>query len=147
MNWTIEDDCTHMDWPLASDVMAAVGWPRREPADIQQAFENSFAAVAVYHEGRLIAYGRTISDGVYQAAIYDVVVHPDWQHRGIGRQIVERLLQKVERCNVILYATPGKEEFYAKLGFGKMKTGMAKFLNVDRMERLGFVERTQTNDH
>lgn len=143
MDYTIQNNCMHIDWEAARDVLLAVGWPHREPLDIQKAFENSFAAISVYQKDKLIGFGRAISDGVLQAAIYDVVVLPDYQRHGIGEKIVEGLLQKVGHCNVILYASPGKDGFYSKLGFRKMKTGMARFLNLERMESLGFVEPAQ----
>jgi hypothetical protein len=38
-------------------------------------------------------------------------------------------------CNVILYASPGKEDFYRKLGLRRMKTGMARFQNPGAMAR------------
>ena len=140
MDCMIRDTCDHVDWEAVRDTFLAVGWPKREALDIEKAFKNSFAVAFVYENDRLIGFGRAISDGVLQAAIYDVVVHPDYQKHGIGRQIVERLLPKIAQCNVILYASPGKEDFYSKLGFRKMKTGMARFLNLERMESMGFIE-------
>jgi hypothetical protein len=41
---------------------------------------------------------------------------------------------------IILYANPGKEGFYRKLGFGRMLTAMAKFENQERAIRTGLVE-------
>jgi ribosomal protein S18 acetylase RimI-like enzyme len=140
VNYVIQDTCDHIDWQTVCDIFLAVGWPRRETLDIQKAFESSFAVAFVIENDKLVGFGRAISDGVLQAAIYDVVVHPDYQKRGIGWQIVERLLPRIAQCNVILYASPGKENFYSKLGFRKMKTGMARFVNLERMESLGFIE-------
>ena len=40
----------------------------------------------------------------------------------------------------MLYASPGKEKFYEKLNFRKMKTGMALFLNTEKMQMKGFIE-------
>jgi len=42
--------------------------------------------------------------------------------------------------NVILFASPGKEDFYRKLGLRKMKTGMALFKKPDEMKEKGFTE-------
>jgi ribosomal protein S18 acetylase RimI-like enzyme len=136
----IQDTCAHVDWEAVRNTFLAVGWPKRETLDIQKAFENSFAVAFVYENKKLIGFGRAISDGVLQAAIYDVVVHPEYQKRGIGRRIVERLLPQIAQCNVILYASPGKGDFYSRLGFRKMKTGMARFVNLERMESMGFIE-------
>jgi hypothetical protein len=49
-------------------------------------------------------------------------------------------LNRLPPCNVILYASPGKEGFYEKHGLRKMKTGMARFTNADRMKTRGFTE-------
>lgn len=87
----------------------------------------------------MIGFGRAISDGAYQAAIYDIVVVPPYRNRGIGRTIMETILRKVSHCNIMLYANPGKEGFYTKLGFRLMKTGLALFLNPVRMEQRGFI--------
>jgi len=81
----------------------------------------------------MIGFGRAISDGAYQAAVYDVAVVPEFQKMGIGKIIMEKILERLSGCNVILYAAPGKEDFYLKLGLRKMKTGMALFRNPEKM--------------
>ena len=111
-----------------------------EPDVHRKAFEASHTTVFVYHAGRLIGFGRAISDGAYQAAIYDCAVLPEFQGKGIGKIILKSILSRISNCNVILYATPGKEGFYQKLGFRKMKTGMAHFKKSESMKERGFTE-------
>lgn len=53
---------------------------------------------------------------------------------------MKHILSNVPDCNVILYASPGKEDFYATLQFRKMKTGMALFKNPVAMADKGFTE-------
>jgi len=96
--------------------------------------------VFVFHAETLVGFGRALSDGEYQAAIYDVAVHPAAQGNGIGKLIIQSILKRIPNCNVILYASPGKEGFYQKLGFRKMKTGMALFKNSTGMATKGFTE-------
>ena len=105
----------------------------------QQAFQCSFAVVFVFHDDRMVGFGRALSDGAYQAAIYDFVVIPDYQGKGIGQTILKRLCRKIAHCNVILYANPGREGFYAKAGFCMLKTGMGRFLNPQKMEEKGIL--------
>ncbi len=69
---------------------------------------------------------RAISDGEYQAAIYDLVILPEFQGKGVGRQIITELHKRIPVETIILYAVPGKEPFYEKLGYSKMLTAMAK---------------------
>jgi ribosomal protein S18 acetylase RimI-like enzyme len=88
----------------------------------------------------LIGFGRVISDGVYQAAIYDVAVLPEYQGKHVGSTIIKSIIKKIPYCNFILYASPGKEKFYEKMNFKKMKTGMALFNDVEKMQSKGFTK-------
>jgi ribosomal protein S18 acetylase RimI-like enzyme len=96
--------------------------------------------VFVYDDLQLIGFGRAISDGFIQAAIYDVAVLPSYQGHNIGRQIIDKIIESLPGCNFILYAAPGKERFYEKLNFRRMKTAMALFVNHETMTNRGFTE-------
>jgi len=63
-----------------------------------------------------------------------------WQGKGIGKKIIQTIVENIPNCNFILYASPGKEKFYEKENFKRMKTGMAFFINGERMQRNGFTE-------
>lgn len=140
MNIEIKLDCQGVDWKLISSTLKKVGMAHYEPDLHRRAFTASHTTVFAYHEQQLIGFGRAISDGVYQASVYDCVVLPEYQGKGIGRTIMEHILSGVSPCNVILYASPGKEGFYQTLGFRKMKTGMALFTKVESMREKGFTE-------
>lgn len=140
MNLSLRDSCKETDWPIVVWILKSGGMSHYTPEIHQRAFENSHAAVFAFDGETLIGFGRVISDGTYQAGMYDVAVDPEYQGRGIGAVIVKALLEKVKGCNVILYASPGKEQFYGKQGFRKMKTGMAIFLEPTRMAENGFTE-------
>ncbi|MGD0168862.1 MAG: GNAT family N-acetyltransferase [Smithella sp.] len=138
-------DCSETDWKAVSETLKRVGMAYEEPDVHKRAFEASHTTVFVYLADRragrrMIGFGRAISDGAYQAAVYDVAVVPEFQKMGIGGIIMEKILERLSGCNVILYARPGKEEFYRKLGLRKMKTGMALFRNPEKMAQKGFTE-------
>jgi ribosomal protein S18 acetylase RimI-like enzyme len=133
-------DCSETDWKAVSETLKRVGMAYEEPDVHKKAFEASHTAVFVYKDSQLIGFGRAISDGAYQAAVYDVAVVPEFQKMGIGGIIMEKILERLSGCNVILYARPGKEEFYRRLGLRKMKTGMALFRNPEKMAEKGFTE-------
>lgn len=136
----VQYDCTHVDWQAIADMLRCVGMAHYEPHLHRKAFENSAVTVFAYHDDRLIGFGRAISDGAYQAALYDVVVAPEFQRMGLGHAIIKAMLTRLPPCHIILYASPGKEGFYEKHGFRKMKTGMARFLNADKMRARGFTQ-------
>lgn len=126
-----------LDWDELSRLYLAAPLGHKAPADLERAFSNSMFKCFVYDAGRLVAAGRALADGVDCSYICDVAVHPDHQGTGLGREVVARLvaLSKHHR-KIILYAVPGSEPFYKKLGFKRMSTAMAIFQNqVQALER------------
>ena len=95
-------------------------WARgRRPAELRRMLWGSTAAVSVWQGGRLIGFGRATSDGCYRAVLWDVVVAGEQQGRGLGRRIVESLLEapalrQVERVYLM---TTNSSGFYRQLGF------------------------------
>ena len=140
MELDIRFDCAGVDWQVVADTLQSVGMAHCEPDLHRRAFAASHTTVFVYHAGQLIGFGRAISDGVYQAAVYDVAIAPEFQGKGIGRTIMTHILSRLSHCNIILYASIGKEDFYRTLGLRKMKTGMALFRNAAAMTEKGFTE-------
>ncbi len=140
MEVKLKYDCGGVDWAAVSDTLKRVGMANRAPELHQKAFEASHTAVFAYSNDQLVGFGRAISDGAYQAAVYEMAVVPEFQRRGIGAQIMRAILDRLPGCNVILYASPGKEDFYRKLGLRRMKTGMARFQFPDAMAQKGFTE-------
>lgn len=140
MNLIIQYNCNNINWDLVSEILkkAEMGYFQGEVH--KKAFENSHTVVFVFDDSKLIGFGRAISDGVYQAAIYDVAVLPEYQGKGLGKEIVSRIIECIPQCSFILYASPGKEAFYEKLNFKKMKTGMALFMNAEKMQTKGIIE-------
>lgn len=140
MTIQIKHDCSDVCWQTVSDTLKSVGMGHHAPETHQKAFEASHTTVFVYDAGKLVGFGRAISDGAYQAAVYDCAVAEAYQGQGLGKRIMETILDRLPTCNVILYASPGKEGFYEKHGFRRMKTGMALFKNSPSMKAKGFTE-------
>jgi ribosomal protein S18 acetylase RimI-like enzyme len=140
MNLRFQFDIENINWELVSEILQKVGMAFHASEKHKRAFSNSHTVVFVFDNENLIGFGRVISDGAYQAAIYDVAILPEYQFKGIGKTIIQHILERTPGCNYILYAAPGKELFYEKINFKKMKTGMALFVNSERMQQKGFTE-------
>jgi len=136
-------DIKKVDWDQAATVFerAPLGKKRRDPERLRKAFEASQAVIFMFDSEKLIGLARALCDGQYQAAIYDVVLLPEYQRKGIGKEMIKRLREQLPVGNIILYAVPGRESFYARLGFKKMRTAMA-VLNLSQMagQESGYLE-------
>lgn len=106
------------------ELYETTGWNGRvgvySPKELFRAISNSWYVVTVYYEQKLIGFGRIISDGIYQTFITDIIIHPDFQRKGIGRNVMNLLVEKCKLSGIQwiqLSAAKGKKEFYEKLGF------------------------------
>lgn len=130
-----------IDWAAAADIFLRAPLGVRDPDKLCRAFENSYLVCFAFESEKLIGMGRAISDGVYQAAIYDVVLLPEYQNKGIGRQLMKNLYDRLPVETVILFAAPGKESFYKKIGYHRMLTAMARRTKDTEAFRLkGYIE-------
>ena len=103
---------------------ASQGWRQLSPAQAEKAVSNNAFLVAARDGPRTVGMTRLLSDGGYFAVVLDVVVLPEYQGRGIGREMMSRAvahlkasLQPGENSYTILTSAPGKEGFYEKMGF------------------------------
>lgn len=140
MEFEVRLDCEGVNWQRVSETLESVGMAHHGAEKHEAAFKASHTTVFIYHKEQLVGFGRALSDGVYQAAVYDVAVANEFQGQGLGRIIMDNILSRVSHCNIILYASPGKEGFYEKQQFRRMKTGMARFTNREAMIEKGFTE-------
>ncbi len=88
------------------------------------ALNNAFHITTVRDDGRAIGMIRVLSDGSYANFITDVMVIPEYQHQGIGREMMRRTMEYMRSTllpgeTIVLYlmSATGKEEFYKQFGF------------------------------
>lgn len=126
LTWT--NQLTDINWHELSALYAAAPLGNKSPASLQTVFTNSMFHCFVSENGKLVGVGRALADGVDCSYICDIAVLPSHQGTGLGKEIVSHLvgLSRGHR-KIILYAVPGKEGFYRKLGFKRMTTAMAIF--------------------
>ncbi len=83
--------------------------------------------LSAWEGGQLIAFGRVLTDYIYRASIWDVIVDPAYQGQDIGTQIMHRILEHPSLKQVELFwlCTRDKQAFYERLGFSaNEQTGM-----------------------
>jgi ribosomal protein S18 acetylase RimI-like enzyme len=138
MQWFFDDE--QVDFEALSYLYRITPLGDKKPEELKIAFSNSRYKCFLYENGELVGAGRALADGIDASYICDVAVDPDRQGKGVGSAIVAKLAELSKGHNkIILYAYPGKEAFYAKLGFAKMNTAMAIFKNQDQAAEWGLV--------
>lgn len=84
-------------------------------------FINSTLVVSAWENERLIGVVRVLSDQVIRSVIYDLVVLPACQNRGIGRELVKRCIAKFPNAEWLVQTTPENLIYYEKIGFNIYK--------------------------
>ncbi|MBL1210455.1 GNAT family N-acetyltransferase [Geminocystis sp. GBBB08] len=102
----------------------SVGWARRPLRKVRKALENSYLVASAWEvkgaKTTMIGFARATSDQAFNATIWDVVIHPRFQNKGLGKTFMKYLIKKLRSddiSNVTLFADPHVVDFYRRLGF------------------------------
>jgi len=108
-----------------ADLREAVGWNRME-SEYGNPLLTSYYHIAVYEQNTLIGYIDCVSNGVTDAYIQDLMVHPAYQGKGIGTALMHHMIDYLKEQRVYMISVVYEESlkpFYAKFGFYPMLCG------------------------
>jgi ribosomal protein S18 acetylase RimI-like enzyme len=105
----------------------------RSRLQLRRMLAGSQAVVSAWRGQQLVGFGRATSDGVFRAVLWDVVVAGSEQGRGLGRRLVEALLEAPPLAGVerVYLMTTNSAGFYTQLGF---ETGDSQKLMLRRSQ-------------
>lgn len=88
------------------------------PEDWMEILKNSSSIISAWDDDQLVGFARGISDQVRYAQVLDVLIHPDYRRKGIGKELVFRLIDHPAMCvRGVILGTPSMKEFYESAGF------------------------------
>ena len=138
LEWTQSTD--GVDWEELAALYRAAPLGDKKPEHLRKVFSNSMFVSFVRDAGKLVGAGRALADGGDCSYICDIAVLPSHQGTGLGKQLVGDLVERSRgHKKIILYAVPGRESFYRKFGFLRMKTAMAIFENQRQQLERGYL--------
>jgi N-acetylglutamate synthase-like GNAT family acetyltransferase len=102
----------------------SVGWREISAKRAQTGLGNTAFQIVAEDDNIPVGMARVISDGGYIMYIADVVVHPEYQGYGIGKTMLNKIMEYIhgsmedgETVFVCLMAAKGRESFYKQFGF------------------------------
>ena len=101
--------------------------------DLEIAIKNSWYICSIYNLDELVGFGRVIADGINHALIVDLIIHPNYQGKGLGSKLLNRLVSKCKDNkirDIQLFAAKDKFSFYEKFGFKKRPHNGTYKLNI-----------------
>jgi GNAT superfamily N-acetyltransferase len=109
-----------------ADLRESVGWDRREEQH-ERILNNTWRRVTCHDDTRLVGYVDVISDGVDDAFVRDLIVHPGYQGRGIGTQLLHTVLRETIDAGIACVGALFSEDlapFYRRAGFRVVAGGL-----------------------
>jgi ribosomal protein S18 acetylase RimI-like enzyme len=107
-----------------ADLREAVGWERHNE-DYPTALRGYWATMSGFDPtGKLVAWCAILSDGIRHAVLIDVIVHPNWQRQGVGRELVAVAVKHIQDYLISIIHVgfePEHKTFYERCGF---RTGL-----------------------
>jgi ribosomal protein S18 acetylase RimI-like enzyme len=121
-------DRTDIDPQQLLALYSQTDWARdRSLDDTTRMLAHTDVAISAWDGSKMVGFGRVLTDFVFRASIWDVIVDRTYQDRDIGKEIVQRILAhpELERVELFWLCTRRYQAFYASLGFSdKEQTGM-----------------------
>ena len=102
------------------NALFGAAWPRHEATDFSYVANHSLLWVCAYYDGQLVGFVNMAWDGGVHGFLLDTTVHPDFQRRGIGVQLVQVAVGAAKAHGIewihVDYE-PRLDEFYRQCGF------------------------------
>jgi ribosomal protein S18 acetylase RimI-like enzyme len=121
-------ECKDVDPAQLIRLYQCAPWARDRTAEAtKDMLGNTDLVISAWDGARLVGFGRVLTDYVFRASIWDVIVDPAYQGQDIGTQIMQRILHHpaLKRVELFWLCTRDKQAFYEKLGFSdREQTGM-----------------------
>ena len=114
---------TRKDLPCKDlyELFFSVGWSEenitQEMLDnFNRGFINSAFVFSAWDSGKLVGCVRGLSDMMFRSIIYDLAVLPEYQHNGIGKELIQRCIDTCPNSEWLV-ETDKAVNFYKKIGF------------------------------
>ncbi|QCR30580.1 GNAT family N-acetyltransferase [Priestia megaterium] len=116
------------DFSQLQNLYDSLGWNSLKLTvhELEQMCNQSWYAIYAFDEKKMVGMGRVISDGVVTGIICGFGVLPNYQFKGIGGEMLNRIIQHCEQNRVIpqLLCVENLESYYESFGFEKFSIGM-----------------------
>lgn len=102
------------------DLYRFTRWGRGRPIEqIEMMLKGTSMCFSVMYAERLVAFCRILTDFVFRGSLWDIMVHPDHQGKGLGSSLMDYALNhpKIRDIPLIITYTSELSPFLSRLGF------------------------------
>ncbi|MFB2765735.1 GNAT family N-acetyltransferase [Marinobacter shengliensis] len=118
--YLITDDRSKVQLEVVHRLLAATYWGDRRPKEIIDRMVAGSICFSLYHGSKQIGFGRAVTDSTTFTWVADIVVEPEFRGAGLGKWIVECLLEHpaIEGTQLVLQ-TRDAQGLYEQFGFSE----------------------------
>ena len=108
-----------VDYSRLVELFEEVGWhdKTRDIKRLKAMVENSQVVVTAWDGELMVGFARCVTDLVFNGQINNVVVDLRYRGNGIGRDLIQRILESSKEVTYILRGDPENQGFYKSIGF------------------------------
>jgi N-acetylglutamate synthase-like GNAT family acetyltransferase len=125
-------DTKEIDWEQLLELQHSASWSKHRSLDqLKRAINNSQLLITAWEKNRPIACARVLTDYVYRAIVFDVIVHSDYLGKGLGRQLMDQVVchDSLKEVEYFFLYTADKEGFYRRLGWEEYTGSSFRLVN------------------
>jgi predicted N-acetyltransferase YhbS len=119
---------TPEDYETVRQFLVQVGWQHRvgSPQQFRRMMEKTDRTAVAWDDSRVVGFARALCDEVSNGYLSMVAVATDSRGQGIGRKLVEWLINDDPNITWVLRAGRGSEGFWEKIGFKGSEVAMER---------------------
>jgi GNAT superfamily N-acetyltransferase len=127
MEWThgdyhLSDDKQRLDLTVICELLATSYWANDRPRAAMEVAIHHSLCLGLYHDGRQVGFARAVTDHATFTWVCDVIIHPDHRAHGLGKWMVEQLLDHPEiQTRTQLLGTRDAHPLYERFGFERFE--------------------------
>ena len=89
--------------------------------EIRAMFSNASLVLTAWYDGRFVGVARVLTDGVICSYLCDLAVEPDVQGRGVGKALIDAVLERCRSTELVLCSSEFSATYYEHIGFTKVQ--------------------------
>lgn len=93
----------------------------RKGENVWKMFENASLVLTAWNDGELVGIARVLTDGVLFSYLCDLAVEPDVQRLGVGKRLIQEVLERCKGTDLVLRDSDISSGYYAHLGFQRVE--------------------------
>ncbi len=110
-----------VDFKRLVELFTEVGWTDKtqDMNRLKTMVNNSQIVVTAWDGQMMVGFARCTTDYVFNGQINNVVVDSIYRGKGIGKSLIQRILNSSDKVTYVLRGDQDNIEFYKRMGFGE----------------------------